>query len=258
MTVKAGYKGAVWYGTDYKIASGTWSYSGDTRNMQDIDQFEDEVVGQLPLQMVGGDIEISGHYLLDQDAGQKQLKIDFDAATEITNIRLYTDKANGVYMTPSATGYNGGQSHVIVTKVNAVGDDKSGVGTISATLHVNGSLEQKGSTTAVTIQTLGVVDVANGGAGVDNGIATLWGELTHRGGEAGDIECYFEWGTTESFGNTSYASETTFSTPDKGTYDADITDLSENTLYYYRAVCKLADTSLVYGDTMTFTVPADA
>ena len=77
MTVKAGYKGAVWYGTDYKIGSGTWTYSGETRNMQDKDEFQDEIIKQLPLQIVGGDITITGNYLVDSDAGQKQLKIDF-------------------------------------------------------------------------------------------------------------------------------------------------------------------------------------
>jgi len=254
MTVKAGYKGAVWYGTDYKIGVGTWNYSGETRNMVDVDEFGDEVIPQLPLQIVGGDITISGHYLVDSDQGQKQLKTDFDAATEITNLRLYTDKDNAIYMTPSATGLNGGQSHVIVTNVNNVGVDKAGVGTFSATLHVNGSLEQVGSTTAVAVQTLGEIDNTYGAG--NTGQVTFWGSLIHRGGEAGDIECYFEYGTTESFGETTYASETTFATPDKGEYDADsaadlITDTP--TVYYYRAVAKLADTSLVYGETMSFT-----
>ncbi|KKM83302.1 hypothetical protein LCGC14_1310720 [marine sediment metagenome] len=248
MTVKAGYKGAVWYGTDYKIASGNWTYSGETRNMQDIDEFQDEIVKQLPLQIVGGDITITGNYLLDQDTGQKQLKVDFDAATEITNLRLYTDKTNAVYMTPKAG------SHMIVTNVNNVGDDKSGVGTITATLHVNGELEQVGSTTAAAVATLGEIDNTYGAG--NTGQVSFWGELIHRGGEAGDIECYFEYGLTESFGDTTFASETTFSTPDKGEYDADsaadlITDTP--TLYYYRAVIKLADTTLIYGETKSFT-----
>lgn len=248
MTVKAGYKGDVWYGTDYKVGSGTWTYSGETRNMQDIDQFQDEIIKQLPLQIVGGDITITGNYLVDSDAGQKQLKIDFDAATQITNLRLYTDKTGGIYMTPKAG------SHIIVTNVNNVGGDKGGVGTFSATLHVNGELEQVGSTTEVAIQTLGEIDNTYGAG--NTGQCSFWGKLIHRGGEAGDIECYFEWGLTESFGLTSYASETTFATPDKGEYDADtpadlITDTP--TLYYYRAVAKLADTSLVYGETMSFT-----
>ncbi len=247
MTVKAGYKGAVWYGTDYIIGTGNWAYGGETRNMQDIDQLGDEVVEALPLQIVGGDITITGNYLVDSDAGQKQLKIDFDAATKITNLRLYTDKTNTIYMTPSAAGLNGGQSHVVVTNVNNVADDKSGVGTFSATLKVNGTLEQVGSTTAVAVQTLGEVDVTAAAV-------TLWGSLIHRGGEAGAIDCYFEYGTTESFGSDTKATETVFTTPDKGEYDdQSLIALSGTTLYYYRAVAELTDTSKVYGETMSFT-----
>ncbi len=247
MTVKAGYKGAVWYGTDYKISAGTWSYSGETRNMQDKDEFGDEIIKQLPLQIVGGDISISGNYLLDQDQGQKQLKIDFDAATEITNLRLYTDKTNTIYMTPKAG------SHIIVTNVNNVGDEKSGVGTITATLHVNGELEQVGSTTAVAVVTMGVIDIVFGAGNTCT--ATMLGELIHRGGEAGDLDCYFEYGTTDTFGTDSKVDETTFATPDKDTYDVDETLLDDDATIYYRAVCELADTSKVYGETKTFVTP---
>lgn len=243
MTEKAGYKGAVWYGTDYKIASGTWAYTGETRNMQDIDQFQDEIVKQLPLQIVGGDITLSGNYLLDSDAGLKQLKIDFDAATEITNLRLYTDKTNSIYMTPKAG------SHIIVTNVNNVGDEKSGVGTISATLHVNGELEQVGSTTVAAVETLGEVDV------LDTTV-TMWGKLIHRGGEAGNLDCYFEYGETLSFGTDSKVDETVFADPNVGEYDVEETGLTQLTLYYYRAVCESPDTSKVYGETKSFTTAA--
>lgn len=249
MTVKAGYKGAVWYGTDYKVGSGTWTYSGETRNMQDIDQFQDEIVEQLPLQIVGGDITITGNYLVDSDAGQKQLKIDFDAMTKITNLRLYTDKTGTIYMTPSATGLNGGQSHVVVTNVNNVGDDKSGVGTFSATLHVNGTLEQVGSTTVAAVETLGEVDIADT-------TVTMWGKLIHRGGEAGNLDCYFEYGETLSFGSDSKVDETVFADPNVGEYDVEETGLTQLTLYYYRAVCESPDTSKVYGETKSFTTAA--
>jgi len=138
--VKAGYKGRVYLGTVKVGGIVTWTYSGETRNMQDIDEFGDEIIMQLPLQIVGGDIAINGHYLVDSDAGQKLLKTYFDAATLIGDIKLYTDYSNTVYMAPSAG------SHVIVTNVNNVGDDKSGIGTFSATLHVNGDLEQVNDT----------------------------------------------------------------------------------------------------------------
>jgi len=136
--LKAGYKGAVYIGAVKIGGSTTWSYSGETRNMADVDEFQDEIIFQLPLQIVGGDITINGHYLLDSDAGQKLLTTLFKAATLIGNIRLFTDYANGIYLAPDAS------SHCVITNVQNVGDDKSGLGTFSATLHVNGQLTQSG------------------------------------------------------------------------------------------------------------------
>jgi len=245
---KAGYKGACYIGAVEIGGANSWTYGGETRNMADIDEFGEDYVKQQPLQMVGGDIAINASYKLDSDEGQKLIKTRFDVATEITDIKLYTDFTNGIYLTPKAG------SHCIVTNCNNVGDTSAGVGTLTATLHVNGELEQIGSTTAVAVLTLGEIDNTYGAG--DTGQVSFWGELIHRGGEAGDLECYFEYGLTESFGLTTYASETTFSTPDLGEYDADSAAAlvtSVPTLYYYRAVVKLPDTSLVYGKTKSFT-----
>lgn len=252
MTVKAGYKGAVYIGSTKIGGSTTWAYTGETRNMQDIDEFEEEIVKQLPLQIVGGDITITGNYLVHSDPGQKLLKTDFNAATEITTIRLSIDKSNSVWMTPKAG------SHCIVTNVNNIGDDKSGVGTFSATLHVNGELEQIGSSTAMAIATIGDIDADNGGVGADNGTVTLWGELLHRGGLATDIDCYFEYGLTTTYGTSLKASETVFADPDKGEFDIDVTGLAENKTYHYRAVAEDVSENKVYGEDKTFTIPADA
>lgn len=252
MTLKAGYKGAVYFGATKISGLANWAYDGETRNMQDIDQFEDAIVKQLPLQLVGGTITITGNYLVDSDEGQKLLKTYLDSAEERTDIRLYTDKDNSIYMTPKAG------SCVIVTNANSVGDDKSAVGTFSATLKVNGELEQIGSTTSVAVATVGDIDPAHGGAGADNGTVTLWGELLHRGGEAEDVCCYFEWGTTTSYGTDSSGTSTDFSTPDVGEFDQDVTSLTEDTTYHYRAVALLNDTSKKYGEDKTFTIPADA
>lgn len=245
-TPKAGYLAAAYYGAVKISGIGSWTYGGETRNMQDIDEFGEEIK-QLPLQKVGGDVTINGNYLVDTDAGQKALKTAFDAKTEITDLKLYTDYDNGIYLAPKAG------SHVIVTNVNNTGVDSKGIGTFSATFHVNGEMEQSGSTTVPAVVTYGEIDNTYGAG--NTGQVTFWGELLHRGGEAGDIECYFEYGLTESFGLTTYATETTFATPLKGEYDADsaaalITDTP--TLYYYRAVIKLADTSLLYGVTKSF------
>lgn len=239
-TPKAGYLARAYLGAVKISGIGSWTYSGETRNMGDIDEFGDPIVKQVPLQIVGGDITITGHYKLDTDAGQKALKTAFDAGTEITDLKLYTDYDGGVYLAVKAGG------HIVVTNVNNVGVDKAGVGTYTATFHVNGELEQSGSTTVVTVETLGEVDIAAT-------TVTMWGRLTNRGGEAGNLDCYFEYGETTSFGTDSKTDETVFASPDKGEYDVEETLLTTATLYYYRAVCELADTSKVYGATMSFT-----
>ena len=220
MAKKAGYKGAIYIGAVKIGGSTTWAYSGETRNMQDIDEFEEEIVKQLPLQMVGGDISVSGHYLVDSDDGQKLLKTDFNAVTEITDIKLYIDKSENIYMTPKAG------SHVIVTNVNNVGDDKSGVGTFSATLHVNGELEQIGSTTAVQIKAVGIHNLAATAVG-------FIGELLSLGGET-PVDCYFEYGTTTAYGTDTSASEDVMTAV--GLFEFELTpgDLVTATTYHWR------------------------
>ncbi len=241
MTVPdAGYLAAAYYGAVKISGIGSWTYSGETRNMGDVDEFLDEEIKAIPLQIVGGDITITGHYLLADDAGQQLLDTAFKAGTAITTIKLYTDHANGKYMQVVAGGY------ATVTNVNNMGVDKAGIGTYSATFHVSGQMEQVGGTAAVAVATLGHVDIAAT-------TVTMWGELLNRGGEAGDLDCYFEYGETESFGTDSKVDETVFSTPDVGTYDVEETLLTTATLYYYRAVCELPTTAKVYGETKSFT-----
>lgn len=138
--LKAGYKGRVYIGTVKIGGIVSWTYGGETRMMVDADEFGDEDVVQLPTQKFGGEINISGHYRLDSDEGQKLIKTLFDAATLIGNIRLFTDYSNSIYLAPSAG------SHVVCTNCTNVGDEKSGIGTYSATFKVNGSMSQSGAT----------------------------------------------------------------------------------------------------------------
>ncbi len=238
--VKAGKFASAYLGAVKISGIGNWTSSGKIRNMGDIDEFNDEIVKQIPLQIVGGDITLTGHYLLDTDAGQKAIDTAFDAGTEITDLKLYTDFDNGIYLGIKAGGY------ATVTNTNNVGVDKAGVGTFTCTFHLSGVLEQNGSTSVPDVETLGEVDIAAT-------TVTMWGKLVNRGGEAGDLDCYFEYGETLSFGTDSKVDETVFSTPDVGTYDVEETLLTTATLYYYRAVCELADTSKVYGETKSFT-----
>jgi len=139
---KAGYKGAVYIGAQ-KIGGGTsWGYSGETRNMADIDEFGDENIFQEPLQIAGGDVSISGHLKM-ADVGQILLETRLADAAEITDLKLYIDKTGNKYFTPDpAITSDGIASHCIVTAAKVVGDEKSGIGTFSATLHVNGTLKR--------------------------------------------------------------------------------------------------------------------
>lgn len=139
---KAGYKGAVYIGAQKIGGSTVWSYSGETRNMQDIDEFEDEDINSLPLQIMGGEVAISGNLKIG-DAGQVALETAFGGKTSLTDLKLYVDKSTTSYFTPDAAVLmNGIPSHCIVTSVRAVGDDKSGIATFSVTLKVNGRLKR--------------------------------------------------------------------------------------------------------------------
>lgn len=141
---KAGWKGAVYIGAQKIGGSTTWAYDGETRNMQDIDEFEDEDINSLPLQIVGGNVTISGNCLI-ADTGQVLLETKFADKSEITDLKLYTSKTDNQYLTPDPAitmGVDSTASHAIVTAVRAVGDDKSGVATFSVTLKINGRLKR--------------------------------------------------------------------------------------------------------------------
>jgi len=139
MSEKAGYKGAVYFGAVKIGGSTSWTYSGATRNMLPIDQLGDEVITHIPGQIEGGEITITGNYLMDSDAGQQLTKTRFDDGGQITDVKLYMSKTDDVYMTPddSTTPV----SFATVTNHDNVGDEKSGVGTFTCTLKVSGKLK---------------------------------------------------------------------------------------------------------------------
>jgi len=136
---KAGYKGAVYIGSVKVGGATTWGYSGSTRNMHAGDQFEDEIIPFVPLQIEGGEITITGNYLMASDDGQKLLAARFADAAEITNLLLYISKTDDHYKTPDDS--TSPASYVTVTNYDNIGDDKSGVGTFTATLKVSGVLK---------------------------------------------------------------------------------------------------------------------
>ncbi len=141
---KAGYKGGVYIGAQKIGGSTTWAYDGETRQMQAIDEFEDEHIMALPMQIIGGNVTISGNLKMG-DAGQVLLETRLADGAQITDLKLYVDKAANKYYTPDPAVLMTGDnvpSHAIVITAKAIGDDKSGIATFSATLTINGALKR--------------------------------------------------------------------------------------------------------------------
>ena len=139
MAVKAGYKGAVYIGAVKIAGSTTWNYSGAVREMLEDTEFLDEHKTHIPGQIDGGEISITGNYLMSEDAGQQLLKTRFDAGTQITDVKLYLSYTDSEYLTPDDTTTPA--SFATITNYDAVGDDKFGVGTFTCTMKVSGKMK---------------------------------------------------------------------------------------------------------------------
>ena len=136
---KAGYKGAIYIGAVKVAGMATWTYSGSVRAMQPTDEFGDEIVSDIPLQITGGEVTITGNYLMDSDAGQQLLQTNFDSGDQITDLKLYISYADGIYHMPDNSTTP--PSYVTVTNYDNLGHDKSGVGTFTCTLKVSGKMK---------------------------------------------------------------------------------------------------------------------
>lgn len=244
MTVpKAGYKGDVYIGA-VKIAAATWTSAGGERQMQAADELGDEIITDVPLQIRGGTITITGHYKLDTDEGQKLLETRFKAGSQITDLKLYTDQSGGIYLTPDNTTTPA--SFATVTNCRNVGDDKSGIGTLTATLLMSGTLKQVGSTTVVGIEAEGI-------HGLIATEVSFVGRLLHAGG-FGDIVCYFEYGTDISYGTDTSGTSDTLSAP--GLFEGTSGLLVTATTYHWRIHCThTGGTVHVVGKDNVFTTP---
>ena len=136
---KAGYKGDIYIGA-VRIAGGaTWSNSGGVRTMLPTDEFGDEIVTDIPGQITGGEITITGNYLMSQDTGQQLLKTNFDSGKAMTDVKLYTSKTDDHYLTPDDSTTPA--SYATITNYDNVTDDKAGVGTFTCTMKVSGKLK---------------------------------------------------------------------------------------------------------------------
>ncbi len=83
--------------------------------------------------------------------------------------------------------------------------------------------------------------------GIAGSQAQLNGELKSLGGET-DVDVYFQWGETDSYGNTTDSEELSA----VGDFDAEITGLDEETEYHFRAVVT-DGTDIWYGNNRIFT-----
>lgn len=242
---KAGYKGDVYIGTPTKkIAAATWTYAGGERQMQAVDEFGDEIITDLPLQIRGGTITITGNYKLDSDEGQKLVAARFADGAQVKDIELYTDYKGTpkVYLTPDPT--TDPPSYCTVTNCRNVGDDKSGIGTISMTLLVSGIMKQMGDTAIVQVATVGVHSI-------ESTVAELVGNLSSFGTEGGVISCYFKYGTTTEMASDTSADDDEY-TEETGLFGAKLTGLAAGTVYY-QAVAFYNGTKYAYGAMKEFT-----
>jgi hypothetical protein len=243
MALKAGYKGKVEIGATAIGGATTWNYSGSVRNMHAQDAFGDEIITHIPLQVEGGEITITGNYLMHEDTGQQLLKTKYDSGDPITDIKLYTDKAGSIYLTPDSGTTPA--SYVTVTNYDNVANDKSAVGTFTCTLKVSGKMKPMGTSSSVQVVTTGI-------HGLIATACEFVGELVSMGGQT-PISCYFEYGTTLSFGTDTSGSADSLTAV--GLFGAPSGTLVTGTKYYYRAVANYDTDKYAYGAIKEFTTP---
>ena len=138
MALKAGYKGRIKIGATVVAGCATWSYSGDVREMLEDTEFGDEIKTHIPGQIEGGELSISGNFLIDEDSGQQLLKTRFDAGTQMTDLEAYLSETDSFYLTPDSATTPA--SFATCTSYLAVTNDKSGVGTFTATFKISGKM----------------------------------------------------------------------------------------------------------------------
>lgn len=80
--------------------------------------------------------------------------------------------------------------------------------------------------------------------------ATLNGFVTKSSASITNVNAWFEYGTSPTFGNVTSQS---FISGNSSIYSQTVSGLNSNTLYYYRAVAQSGTDPFVYGATQTFT-----
>ena len=142
MALKPGYKGKVEIESTKIGGITTWSYSGSVRELHEDTEFGDEYKTFIAGQVEGGEITITGNYLLFEDTGQQELQTAFEAGTQLTSIKLYiedTGDENSIYLTPDDSTETA--SYCIITNYDNATNDRAGVGTFTCTMKVSGRLK---------------------------------------------------------------------------------------------------------------------
>ena len=240
----AGYKGKVKIGDVVIAGIATWGVTGGSRAQLEDSEFGDDHEQFAQGQRSGGDVTISGKYLLDSDEGQ-QLLLDYYKAdgddTHIDDLQLYFDEDGEKYLEPDPDVSPA--SYVTVSKEPDYGLEKAGIGTFSVTFKISGMMRPNTTSTEVSVKTVGSMDV------LDVSVKLLAQLLCI--GEEESVDAYFEYGTTTSYGSNTVAEKTTMVAA--GLFDNDVEGLDSSTEYHYRAVIAKSDTSLIAGKDLTFT-----
>ena len=130
------------------------------------------------------------------------------------------------------------------------GSDNTGIGRVRVTVNIDEiTTYQRFTQTYLEVNytnniIMDTLDAENPG---ENNI-TLNGELVDNAGTS-PVECYFEYGTSPSFGSTTTPENLTT----VGTFNYNLMGLYRGTTYYYRSVGINYNGSNVYGDTVSFT-----
>lgn len=147
MATTVGKDAKVTIGTTTVLGMGTWSMGGVTTEEFDASAFGDQWKTFLYGMKDGGTITFNGHLNMADVTGQQILFAANAKNSAIASLRFYVD--NTSYWVPNqTTDYFGpgalstgmgtpGLCNVNITGIS-VGEDKSGLGTVSFTARING------------------------------------------------------------------------------------------------------------------------
>ena len=134
MAAKAGFLAGVKYLGDKVAGMGTWNMSGLTREVLEDTEFGDNVKTFVFGLADGGTIDFNGYYDPTDTTGQLTLEAAVLAGTVLATSMLQFFIDSTSYWSVSSGG------SYLVTKAQAVSMDKSGLGQISFSVKVSGTM----------------------------------------------------------------------------------------------------------------------